>query len=89
MPPPLQSNRGELNAAEKTYNELLEEFIMLSEHAENKLDYKELQRAHIQGLKKYNELRDTGLRLVQIIADQKACKVREVFEEMGHSMDDN
>ena len=89
MPPPLQNNRDELNDAEKTYNDLMEEFTMLSEHTGNKLDYKELQGAHIQGLKKYNELRDTGLRLVQLIADQKACKVKEVFEEMGHSMDDN
>ncbi|CDF88790.1 ZYBA0S03-01992g1_1 [Zygosaccharomyces bailii CLIB 213] len=43
---------------------------------------------HIQRLKEYNELRDVGLRLTQLIADEKACKVKDVFEEMGYEVAD-
>lgn len=44
---------------------------------------------HIKRLKEYNELRDTGLRLTQIIAEEKKCKLKEVFDEMGYEMTDN
>ncbi|AQZ09748.1 SAE3 (YHR079C-A) [Zygosaccharomyces parabailii] len=49
---------------------------------------KEVIDLHIQRLKEYNELRDVGLRLTQLIADEKSCKVKDVFEEMGHEMAD-
>ncbi|SCU95972.1 LAME_0F14312g1_1 [Lachancea meyersii CBS 8951] len=45
-------------------------------------------KEHISLLKKYNELRDTGLVLAQMIADEKQCKVKEVFEEMNYDMQD-
>lgn len=44
---------------------------------------------HIKRLKEYNELKDAGLRLVQLIADEKSCKTKEVFDEMGFSMSDD
>lgn len=50
---------------------------------------KEVINLHIQRLKEYNELRDTGLRLAQLVADEKACKIKEVFEEMGYEMTDH
>ncbi|SCU83188.1 LAMI_0C02322g1_1 [Lachancea mirantina] len=62
-----------------------------SKSAENdvKLDANALSARHIANLKTYNELRDTGLRLAQMIADEKACKIKDVFEEMGYEMSDN
>ncbi|SCU82244.1 LANO_0B05578g1_1 [Lachancea nothofagi CBS 11611] len=48
----------------------------------------EIMKEHIANLKKYNELRDTGLGLAQMIADEKSCKLSEVFEEMGYEMQD-
>lgn len=50
---------------------------------------KEVMDLHIKRLKEYNELRDDGLKLAQLIADQKSCKIRDVFEEMGFSMSDD
>lgn len=44
---------------------------------------------HIKRLKEYNELRDAGLRLAQLVADEKGCRIKEVFEEMGYSMKDD
>lgn len=44
---------------------------------------------HIKRLKEYNELRDAGLRLTQLISDETSCKVKDVFEEMGYSMSDD
>lgn len=48
-----------------------------------------LVKDHISQLKTYNELRDAGLKLAQLIADQKMCKLKNVFEEMGFEMNDN
>ncbi|AMD19757.1 HCL394Wp [Eremothecium sinecaudum] len=47
-----------------------------------------LNDKHIKNLKKYNELRDTGLRLVQFIANEKNCRIKEIFEEMNFSTED-
>ncbi|EDO18648.1 hypothetical protein Kpol_1055p4 [Vanderwaltozyma polyspora DSM 70294] len=49
----------------------------------------EVVSTHIKTLKEYNELRDIGLKLVQIIADEKSCKMKEIFNEMGYSMFDD
>ncbi|CAI4063720.1 hypothetical protein SKDZ_08G1270 [Saccharomyces kudriavzevii ZP591] len=49
---------------------------------------KEVSSKYIKELKEYNELRDAGLRLAQIIADEKQCKIKDVFEEIGYSMKD-
>lgn len=43
---------------------------------------------HISNLKLYNELRDTGLRLTQMVADEKQCKLKDVFDEIGYDMRD-
>ncbi|CAB4252343.1 similar to Saccharomyces cerevisiae YHR079C-A SAE3 Meiosis specific protein involved in DMC1- dependent meiotic recombination, forms heterodimer with Mei5p [Maudiozyma barnettii] len=51
-----------------------------------KQEANEVKKLHIQRLKNYNDLRDIGLRLTQLIADDKKCKMGEVFEEMGFSM---
>ncbi|KAG0669165.1 Pachytene arrest protein sae3, partial [Kluyveromyces marxianus] len=47
-----------------------------------------VNQQHIEDLKLYNELRDTGLRLVQMVADEKQCKIKDVFEEIGYDMED-
>lgn len=49
---------------------------------------KNISSTYIKELKEYNELRDAGLRLAQIIADEKQCKIKDVFEEIGYSMKD-
>lgn len=49
---------------------------------------KEISSKYIKELKEYNELRDAGLRLAQIIADEKQCKIKDVFEEIGYSLKD-
>lgn len=49
---------------------------------------KKISSTYIKELKEYNELRDAGLRLAQIIADEKQCKIKDVFEEIGYSMKD-
>ena len=46
-------------------------------------------KAHIARLREYNELRDLGLRLAQIVSTDKRCSVKEVFAELGHSMNDD
>lgn len=48
----------------------------------------DLMKEHIKELKQYNELRDTGLRLAQLIANEKGSKISEIFEEMGFDMKD-
>lgn len=48
----------------------------------------DLMKEHIKKLKQYNELRDTGLRLAQLIANEKGSKISEIFEEMGFDMKD-
>ncbi|CCE62855.1 hypothetical protein TPHA_0D02170 [Tetrapisispora phaffii CBS 4417] len=49
---------------------------------------KQILATHISKLKEYNELRDTGLKLIQLIANEKNCPLKTIFEEMGHQMKD-
>lgn len=55
---------------------------------ESDLEPDVIRKQHISRLKLYNELRDTGLRLAQLVADEKQCKMKEVFDEMGYEMAD-
>ncbi|CAR27956.1 hypothetical protein ZYGR_0N04430 [Zygosaccharomyces rouxii] len=80
-----QAEVEQLKAARDT---LLQEFQKLSAELSIQSQPKDVVSLHIQRLKEYNELRDTGLRLTQLIADEKRCKVKEVFEEMGYDMID-
>ncbi|CCF58124.1 hypothetical protein KAFR_0D04770 [Kazachstania africana CBS 2517] len=68
--------------------ELEKEFEILCQQNGSTHTPGELKVLHIRRLKEYNELRDTGLRLVQIIAGEKQCKLKEVFDEMGFDMED-
>ncbi|AQZ16332.1 SAE3 (YHR079C-A) [Zygosaccharomyces parabailii] len=71
----------------KTYQKILKDYslILIIKSVHKPKDVIDL---HIQRLKEYNELRDVGLRLTQLIADEKACKVKDVFEEMGYEVAD-
>ncbi|KAH3899288.1 Sae3p SCDLUD_004725 [Saccharomycodes ludwigii] len=42
-------------------------------------------KSHIENLKTLNEFKDLALRLVIIIAAEKNCTTKEVFQEMGFS----
>ncbi|KAK5781675.1 hypothetical protein RI543_000861 [Arxiozyma heterogenica] len=44
---------------------------------------------HIKDLKAYNELRDAGLRMVQMVADDKKISLKEVVDEIGYSIKDD
>lgn len=50
---------------------------------------KDIIQQHIKYLKEYNELRDTGLRLAQMVADDKKCSLKGVVEEIGYSIKDD
>ncbi|KAM3162493.1 SAE3-like protein [Lachancea thermotolerans] len=65
------------------HNEALNnEFSKLSEKHKITMCPSDLMKEHIKELKQYNELRDTGLRLAQLIANEKGSKISEIFEEM-------
>lgn len=59
------------------------QFLSLSDPIANTI-----KKDHIRRLKAYNELRDVGLRLTQLIADSKQCKQKDIFEEMGYTISD-
>ena len=65
----------------------LNPFLRLN-HTQSDETPKKISSTYIKELKEYNELRDAGLRLAQIIADEKQCKIKDVFEEIGYSMKD-
>lgn len=46
-------------------------------------DYQGVLNDHIQSLKRFNELKDTALELIQTIATQRNVKVSVVFDEIG------
>ncbi|CAL9734619.1 pachytene arrest protein Sae3p [Monosporozyma servazzii] len=75
--------------AENDRNELETEFETLLKQQNSSLTTpREIIKQHIKQLKEYNELRDTGLRLVQIVADDKNCSLKEVVEEIGYAIKD-
>lgn len=53
------------------------------------LNSKRIIERHIRDLKEYNELRDTGLRLVQIVSDDKKVSLKTIVEEIGYSIKDD
>lgn len=46
-------------------------------------EYEKEMKGHIKQLKKYNELKDASMRLIQMIADQQKTTIKAVMEEMG------
>ncbi|CUS23525.1 LAQU0S10e02432g1_1 [Lachancea quebecensis] len=69
-------------------DDLKDEFSRLSKESKITISPSDLMKEHIKRLKQYNELRDTGLRLAQLIANEKDSKISEIFEEMGFDMKD-
>lgn len=61
--------------------------IVLSDKILKEKYEKEMKR-HIKQLKKYNELKDLSMGIIQLIADQKNSTLREVMNEMGVEEDD-
>ncbi|ODQ47388.1 hypothetical protein PICMEDRAFT_10385 [Pichia membranifaciens NRRL Y-2026] len=51
-------------------------------------DYDKEMKRHIRQLKKYNELKDLGMGIIQLIADQKQSTLRGIMDEMGIEPDD-
>lgn len=45
--------------------------------------YQNEMKHHITQLKHYNELKDTSMRLIQLIADQRQVTLRTIMDEMG------
>ncbi|GAV53947.1 hypothetical protein ZYGR_0AK04490 [Zygosaccharomyces rouxii] len=84
----ITKKQAEVEQLKVARDRLQEEFQSLSAELSIQLRHKQVVSLHIQRLKEYNELRDTGLRLAQMIADEKSCKVKDVFEEMGYDMID-
>ncbi|CEP62362.1 Sae3p LALA0_S05e03950g [Lachancea lanzarotensis] len=78
----------DLEQLERSNVSLLEQFRTLEELNNINQSPDRVIKEHISLLKKYNELRDTGLALAQMIADEKNCKIKEVFEEMNYEMSD-
>ncbi|CCE92502.1 Sae3p TDEL_0E02590 [Torulaspora delbrueckii] len=81
--------KNEVAELKYRHQQLQEEFNKLSAELNSTLTPKQVMDQHIKRLKEYNELRDAGLRLTQLISDEKSCKVKDVFEEMGYSMSDD
>lgn len=51
-------------------------------------EYDKEMKRHIRQLKKYNELKDLAMGIIQLIADQKQSTLRSVMNEMGVEPDD-
>ncbi len=47
------------------------------------MDPEEIVKAHILGLKKYNELKDVALGLITMIADQRQLRMADILKEMN------
>lgn len=45
-------------------------------------------KAHILGLKKYNELKDVAMGLITMIADQRQLRMSDILKEMNIEPDD-
>ncbi|AWU75651.1 hypothetical protein CAS74_003938 [Pichia kudriavzevii] len=45
-------------------------------------DYEKEMKRHIRQLKKYNELKDLSMGLIQMIADSRQLTLREIMKEM-------
>ncbi|QLG71995.1 hypothetical protein HG535_0C03480 [Zygotorulaspora mrakii] len=83
-----QREQFELKRLNQTLREELNSLTAERFSANNLQSPQQIYKSHIKRLKEYNELRDTGLRLVQMIADEKSCTLKDVFDEMGQEMGD-
>ncbi|QLQ80918.1 hypothetical protein HG537_0E02730 [Torulaspora globosa] len=88
-PAQISNSRKEVAELKEHYERLQNQFDSSTAELELSLTPKQVIDLHIKRLKEYNELRDTGLRLAQLVADEKSCRMKEVFEEMGYSMRDD
>lgn len=60
------------------------ELIELERELRNvEFDYELVLNNHIKKLKEYNELKDSALKLIQLIADQRSEKISVIFKEIG------
>ncbi|CAI4504898.1 BAF_collapsed_G0024480.mRNA.1.CDS.1 [Saccharomyces cerevisiae] len=84
----LNKKQKQIQEYESMNSNLIKIFEQLSKEKKNDETPKKISSTYIKELKEYNELRDAGLRLAQIIADEKQCKIKDVFEEIGYSMKD-
>ncbi|CAR65220.1 Sae3p [Kluyveromyces lactis] len=84
----LNRKQQRLAALKVSYQELEKKFQTLAHELHITETPEKINLKHIADLKLYNELRDTGLRLVQMVADEKQCKMKDVFEEIGYEMKD-
>ncbi|CAI4523893.1 BFH_collapsed_G0024380.mRNA.1.CDS.1 [Saccharomyces cerevisiae] len=84
----LNKKQKQIQEYESMNGNLIKMFEQLSKEKKNDVTPKKISSTYIKELKEYNELRDAGLRLAQIIADEKQCKIKDVFEEIGYSMKD-
>lgn len=77
----LKEKLGELQAEHKELREELD-------GTNNKEDfnikvYEKETKKHIQQLKKYNELKDVSMKLIQMIADSRQETLKTIMDEMG------
>ncbi|AJU21654.1 BMC_2a_G0022460.mRNA.1.CDS.1 [Saccharomyces cerevisiae] len=84
----LNKKQKQIQEYESMNGNLIKIFEQLSKEKKSDETPKKISSTYIKELKEYNELRDAGLRLAQIIADEKQCKIKDVFEEIGYSMKD-
>lgn len=52
------------------------------------VDPEEIVKAHILGLKKYNELKDVAMGLITMIADQRQLRMADILKEMNIEPDE-
>ncbi|CCH58123.1 hypothetical protein TBLA_0A03230 [Henningerozyma blattae CBS 6284] len=77
----IESLKNHCDSLQLEYNELSKKYNINE-------DPKQLANLRIKLLKQYNELRDTGLKLVQLIAQERNLSIKEIFQEMDISMHD-
>ncbi|CAI1759571.1 hypothetical protein SEUBUCD646_0O02480 [Saccharomyces eubayanus] len=84
----LTKRQEQIKEYQEMNSSLTKTFELISAEKEINETPKEISSKYIKELKEYNELRDAGLRLAQIIADEKQCKIKDIFEEIGYSLKD-
>ncbi|CDO91842.1 unnamed protein product [Kluyveromyces dobzhanskii CBS 2104] len=84
----LKRKQQRLAALKLSTQELEEKFQSIAEKLEMEETPEKINARHISNLKLYNELRDTGLKLIQMVADEKQCKMKDVFDDIGYEMKD-
>lgn len=67
----------------KLQHKKLREDLSLSDHEASKLNYEKEMKTHIRQLKNYNELKDISMALIQLVADQKHVRIKDILNEIG------